>query len=108
MSSHGSRDRKLVTRIKDTMFSPITEMKARKRKASPGVIDLTCPTQKRPRSASGNDTIVIDEDTQSMVAEEGEPGRPSSVVVHGERPLAKSDVTGRVLNWSRLPMKKMQ
>jgi hypothetical protein len=65
MSSHASRDRRLVTRIKDTMLRPITEMKARKRKASPGVIDLTCPTQKRPRSASGGDIIIIDEDTQS-------------------------------------------
>jgi len=73
-----------VTRIKDTMLYPITEMKARKRKASPGVIGLTCPTQKRPRSASGNDIIVVDEGTQSMVVEESGPGRPSSVVLHGE------------------------
>ena len=108
MSSRASSDRKLVTRIKETMLYQITEMKARKRKASPGVIDLTCPTQKRPRSASGNDIIVVDEDTQSMVIEESEPGRPSSVVLPGERSRAKSDVTGRVLNWSRLSMNKMR
>ena len=35
-----------------------------------------------------------------MVVEESEPGRPSSVVLHGERSLARTDVAGRVLNWS--------
>jgi hypothetical protein len=97
-----------VTRIKDTMLYPITEMKARKRKASPGVIDLTCPTQKRPRSASGGDIIIIDEDTQSMAVEESKPGRSASVELQGRRLLTKSDVTRRVLNWSRLSMTKMR
>ena len=97
-----------MTRIKDTMLYPITEMKARKRKASPGVIDLTCPTQKRPRSASGNDIIIIDEDTQSMAVGDSQPGRSPSVELQGERSLTKSDVTGRVLNWSRLSMEKMR
>lgn len=108
MSSHASRDRRLVTRIKDTMLYPITGMRARKRKASPGVIDLTRPTQKRSRSASGNDIIIIDEDTQSMAVGECKPGRSPSVELQGERSLARSDVMGRVLNWSRLSMKKMR
>ena len=108
ISSHTSRDRRLVTRIKDTMLHPITEMKARKRKASPGAIDLTCPTQKRSRSASGNDTIIIDEGTQSMAVGESEPGRSPSTELQGERSLTKSDVTRRVLKWSRLSVETMR
>ncbi|KAF9653185.1 DUF1671-domain-containing protein [Thelephora ganbajun] len=111
-SSHTSRDRKLVARIKDTMLHPINEMKARKRKESPGVIDLTSPTQKRSRSTSGNAIIVVEEDTetpQSMIIDgERQPDRSPSVEIQDERSLTKGDMMKHVLNWSRLSVKQIR
>lgn len=111
-SSHTSRGRGLVARIKGTMFHPITEVKARKRKASPDVIDLTRSTQKRPRSASGNDIIALDEDpkasTPAMVGGGSGPGRSPSVEIQDELSLTKGDVMKHVLNWSRLTMKTIR
>ena len=108
-TSNASR---LVARIKDTMFHPINEMKARKRKASPGVIDLTCPTQKRSRSASGNGTVIVDEDAETpqsmLVGGEGEPGRSPSVELQDERPMTKGDVLKHMLSWSRLSMRQIR
>ena len=98
--------------MKDTMLHPITEMGARKRKAGPGVIDLTRPTQKRPRSASGNDVIVVDEGMEisqpTMVGRENESVRPPSVEIQGERSLAKDNAMKHVLGWSRLSMNKIR
>ena len=100
-----------MTRIKDTMLHPITEMKARKRKASSGFIDLTCPTQKRSRSTSGNDIVIIEdtEISQTMVGGgESKPGRSPSVELQDGRSPAKSDVMKYALKWSRLSMKEMR
>lgn len=101
-----------MDRIKDTMFYPISEMKARKRKASPSIIDLTRPTQKRPRSASSSDIIVIDkpaETSQSTTVDiESQSGRSPSIEIEDERSLAKVDVMKRVLSWSRLSMKHIR
>lgn len=87
-------------------------MKARKRKASPGIIDLTCPTQKRPRSASGNDVIVLDGDTGTsdlmIVGGESGPGRSPSAEIQDEGSLTKADAMKHVLNWSRLPMRQIR
>lgn len=111
-SPHASRDRKLVARIKDTMLHPITEMKARKRKATPGIIDLTCPTQKRPRSANGKDIIFVDEDTgtsqPTIVGGKHEPGRSPSVEIQDQQSLTKGDAMKHVLGWSRLSMKQIR
>jgi len=94
------------------MLHPIGGMKARKRKATPSVIDLTCPTQKRSRSASGDDIINVDGDTEvsqsTVVGEEGKPGRSPSVELQDERSLPKGDIVKGVLNWSRLSMKQMR
>jgi hypothetical protein len=94
------------------MLHPITEMKARKRKANPSAIDLTRPTQKRSRSASGNDIVIVDEDigaSQSTgVDEENEPGRRQSVELQGERSPTKNDVPKDVLCWSRLSINRMR
>ena len=94
------------------MLHPITEMKARKRKANPTVIDLTSPTQKRSRSASGNDIIIVGEDVgashSTRVDEENEPGGSPSVELQGERSLTKKDVTKDVLHWSRLSINRMR
>ena len=110
-SSHASRDRKLMDRIKDTMFHPINEIKARKRKESPAVIDLTEPTLKRPRSASGNDIVVVGEATETShsrsINVERHQGRPASVEPDDEQPPTRGDVTRRMLNWSRLSMKRI-
>jgi len=107
--SHASRDRKLMDRIKDTMFHPINEIKARKRKESPAVIDLTQPTLKRPRSASGND--VVGEATETShsksIEVENQRGRPPSIEPDDELPPTRGDVTRRMLNWSRLSMKRI-
>lgn len=111
-SSHDPGDRNLVARIKDTMLHPITEMGARKRKVGPGVIDLTCPTKKRPRSVSGNDVVVVDEGTEisqpMMVGGENESVRSPSVEIQDERLLAKGDAMKHVLGWSRLSMNKIR
>ena len=94
------------------MLNQITEMKARKRKASPGVIDLTCPTQKRSRSASGKDVIVVDEDGENLqpviVGGAGGSARSPSVEVQDERSPANGDIMRHVLNWSRLSMKQIR
>lgn len=94
------------------MLHSITEMKARKRKASPGVIDLTCPAKKRSRSASDNDVIVVDEDTEpsqsTVLSGESEPGRSPSVELQDELSLTKGDVMEQALNWSRLSMKQIR
>lgn len=101
-----------MDRIKGTMLHTITGMKARKRKVSPGIIDLTCPTQKRSRSASGNDVIVVDEDVvisePMIVGGESGPGRSPSAEIQEERSLTKADVMKHMLNWSRLSMKQMR
>lgn len=101
-----------MARIKDTMLHPITEMKARKRKANPSAIDSTCPTQKRSRSASDNDIVIIDEDIGAShstgVEEENEPGRQPSVELQTEESPRKNDLTKAVLRWSRLPMNRMR
>ena len=94
------------------MLHPIAEMKAQKRKASPGVIDLACPTQKRSRSASGKDVIVVDEDAEMsqpvIVGGVREPGRSPSVEIQDERSPANGDIMKHVLNWSRLSMKQIR
>lgn len=110
-SSRTSKDRTLVDRIKDTMFHPINEIKARKRKGSPGVIDLTQPTQKRPRSTSGSDIVVDEpgETSHSRVADvESHPGRLLSVELEDDQSLTMGDVTKRVLSWSRLSMRRIR
>lgn len=110
-SSRTSRDKTLVDRIKDTMFHSINEIKARKRKGSPGVIDLTQPTQKRPRSVSGSDIVVDEpgESSHSRVADvESQPGRLLSVELDDDQSLAMGDVTKRVLSWSRLSTKRIR
>ena len=111
-NSHAPRDKRLAARIKDTILHPITEMKARKRKASPGVIDLTCPTQKRPRSTSSNDVVVVDEDPETlqpaMIGGESESGRSPSVEIQDEGSLTRGAVMKDVLNWSRLSMKHIR
>lgn len=112
--SHTSGNRKLMDRIKDTMFHSINEIKARKRKESPAFIDLTQPTQKRPRSTSGDDVAVADEaggaSHSKIIGTEGQPDRPPSVELEGvvEQSFTKGDVIRRVLNWSRLPMKQIR
>jgi len=111
-SSLASRDRKLMDRIRDTMLHPINEIRARKRKASPSVIDLTRPTQKRPRSANSSDIIIVDEgaETSRSVTVDGEsqPGRSPPVELEDEQSLTKDDVGKRVLSWSRLSMKQIR
>ena len=94
------------------MFRPINEMKARKRKASPSIIDLTRPTQKRPRSASSDDIVVLDEPTETLepiaVDLESQPGRRPSIEFEKERSLTKVDMMKGMLKWSRLPMKQIR
>lgn len=100
-----------MDRIKDTMFHPINEIKARKRKESPAVIDLTEPTLKRPRSASGNDIVVVGEATETShsrsINVERHQGRPASVEPDDEQPPTRGDVTRRMLNWSRLSVNRI-
>ena len=111
-SSYASRDRKLVDRIKDTVLHSINEMTTRKRKASSGVIDLTRPTQKRPRSASDDDIIVVDDPTEasrSMTADgDSQSGPPSSIRLEDKQSLMKGEVPKHLLNWSRLSMKHIR
>lgn len=99
-----------MDRTKDTMFHLINGMKARKRKASPEIIDLTRPTQKRPRSASSRDAIALDEPTETSEAVtvdlESQPGRPTSI--EDEQSLTRVDVMKRVLSWSRLSVKQIR
>lgn len=112
MSLGPPRDRKLMDRIKDTVFSPINEMKARKRKASPAVIDLTRPTQKRPRSASSSDIVVLDEPIETSepinVDVESQPGRPPPIELKDEQSSTRVDVMEGMLSWSRLSMKQIR
>lgn len=101
-----------MDRLKNVMLHPINEIKARKRKASPSVIDLTRPTQKRTRSAGGSDIIVLDEPTETSqpttAGVESHPGRPPSLDSEDGQPLAKADVMERMLKWSRLSMKQLR
>ena len=100
-----------MTKIKDNMLRPIAEMKARKRKASPGIIDLTRPTQKRSRSASGKDVIVVDdaENLQPVIVDGARgSGRSASVEIQEERSPANGDIMKHALNWSRLSMKQIR
>ena len=100
-----------MARIKDNVLHPITEMKARKRKASPGIIDLTCPTQKRSRSASGKDVIVVDdaENLQPVIVDGARgSGRSPSVEIQEERSPANGDIMKCALSWSRFSMKQIR
>ena len=100
-----------MARIKDNVLHQITEMKSRRRKASPGIIDLTCPTQKRSRSASGKDVIVVDdaENLQPMIVDGARgSGRSPSVEIEEERSPADGDIMGHALNWSRFSMKRLR
>ena len=91
---------------------PINDMKARKRKTSPGVIDLTRPSQKRPRSASSSDVIVLGEPTESSefitVDVESQIGRPPSIELEESESVTKADLMKLMLSWSRLPVKRLR